>query len=90
MPTSRRSGSSWRRQRRQATVKGTPFWGPVGWLWNNVYYRVFNGNDVMMAMFGWALLLSPLILALSAYWVLRGSQGAFRRPFVPEHLRTDA
>jgi hypothetical protein len=74
---------------RRAVITGTPFWGPVGWLWNNVYYRVFNGNDVMMALFGWALLLSPVILGVSAYWVLRGSRGAFHRPFVPEHLRTD-
>ena len=73
-----------------SVVKGTPFWGPIGWMWNNVYYRVFNGNDVMMTMFGWALLLSPVILAVSAYWVLRGSRGAFHRPFVPEHLRTDS
>jgi hypothetical protein len=76
--------------RRQATIKGTPFWGPIGWMWNNVYYRVFNANNVMMALFGWALLLSPFILALSAYWVLRGARGAFHRPFVPEHLRTDS
>ena len=76
--------------RRQATIKGTPFWGPIGWMWNNVYYRVFNANNVMMAMFGWALLLSPFILVVSTYWVLRGSRGAFHRPFVPEHLRTDA
>ena len=75
---------------RDATIRGTPFWGPVGWMWNNVYYRVFNGNDVMMGMFGWALLLSPLILGVSTYWVLRGSRGAFQRPFVPEHLRSDS
>ncbi len=76
--------------RRQAAVKGTPFWGPIGWMWNNVYYRVFNANNVMMALFGWALLLSPVILVVSSYWVLRGSRGAFHRPFVPEHLRTDS
>jgi hypothetical protein len=76
--------------RRQASVRGTPFLGPIGWMWNSVYYRVFNGNDVMMGLFGWALLLSPVILVLSATWVLRGSKGAFHRPFVPEHLRTDS
>lgn len=76
--------------RRQATIRGTAFWGPIGWMWNNVYYRVFNANNVMMAMFGWALLLSPFILVSSAYWVLRGARGAFHRPFVPEHLRTDS
>ena len=75
--------------RERATIKGTPFWGPVGWMWNNVYYRVFNGNNVMMAMFGWALLLSPFILVVALRWTLRGAKGAFRRPFVPEHLRTD-
>jgi hypothetical protein len=76
--------------RRQGVAKGTPFWGPVGFMWNNVYYRVFNANNVMMALFGWALLLSPFILVLAAYSVLRGSKGAFHRPFVPEHLRTDS
>ena len=75
--------------RSQPTIKGTAFWGPIGWLWNNVYYRVFNGNDIMMVLFGWALLLSPIILVFSSIWVLRGSKGAFRRPIVPEHLRTD-
>jgi hypothetical protein len=72
-----------------ATIKGTPFLGPIGWAWNNVYYEVFNGNDIMMAMFGWALLLSPFILVFAVAWVMRGSQGAFRRPYVPPHLRTE-
>lgn len=75
--------------RQAATVKGTAFWGPVGWAWNTVYYKVFNGGDIMMAMFGWALLLSPFILVFSVYAVLKGAPGSFRRPKVPEHLRTD-
>jgi hypothetical protein len=74
--------------RQAATVKGTPFWGPIGWTWNVVYYKVFNGNDIMMGMFGWALLLSPFILVFAVYSVLKGASGAFRRPKVPEHLRS--
>jgi hypothetical protein len=76
--------------RSQAVVKGTPFLGPIGWLWNNVYYRVFSGNDVMMFLFGWSLLLSPVILVVSIIWVLRGARRGLRKPQVPEHLRFDA
>ena len=76
--------------RGQSTVKGTPFLGPIGWLWNNVYYRVFSGNDVMMALFGWALLLSPVILVVAITWVMRGAREGLRKPHVPEHLRFDA
>jgi hypothetical protein len=75
--------------RSQAVEKGTPFLGPIGWLWNNVYYRVFSGNDVMMALFGWALLLSPLILVVATIWVLRGASQGLHKPYVPEHLRVD-
>jgi hypothetical protein len=75
--------------RRATTINGTPFWGPIGWAWNNVDYKVFSGNDIMMAMFGWALLLSPFILVFSLAWVLHGSRGAFHRPYVPPHLRTE-
>ena len=75
--------------RSQTAIKGTAFLGPIGWLWNNVYYRVFGGNDVMMGLFGWALLLSPIILFLSIGWVMRGARGALRKPYVPEHLRAD-
>jgi hypothetical protein len=75
--------------RSQTAIKGTPFLGPIGWLWNTVYYRVFSGNDVMMVLFGWALLLSPVILLLSIRWVVQGARGAFRKPYVPDHLRAD-
>jgi hypothetical protein len=75
--------------RSQATIKGTPFLGPIGWLWNNVYYRVFSGNDVMMFLFGWSLLLSPVILVVSVIWVLRGAREGLHKPHVPEHLRFD-
>jgi hypothetical protein len=75
--------------RGQSTIKGTPFLGPIGWLWNNVYYRVFSGNDVMMALFGWALLLSPVILVVAITWVMRGARDGLRKPHVPEHLRFD-
>jgi hypothetical protein len=56
------------------------FLGPIGWVWNNVYYRVYQGNLVMMLIFGWALLLAPVIVVASAFLVLRGSAGAFRPP----------
>ena len=75
--------------RSQTAIKGTPFLGPIGWLWNTVYYRVFSGNDVMMGLFGWALLLSPIILVFSIVWVMKGARGALHKPHVPEHLRAD-
>jgi hypothetical protein len=75
--------------RSKTTIKGTPFFGPVGWLWNTVYYRVFSGNDVMMALFGWALLLSPIILVISVRWVMRGARQGLHKPYVPEHLRAE-
>ena len=75
--------------RSQTAIKGTPFLGPIGWLWNTVYYRVFSGNDVMMGLFGWALLLSPIILFLSIGWVMKGARGALHKPYVPDHLRAD-
>ena len=75
--------------RQKGQIKGTPFLGPIGWAWNNVYYKVFSGNDIMMGLFGWALLLSPFILVFSLFWVMKGSQGAFHRPYVPPHLRTE-
>ena len=75
--------------RSKTLIKGTPFLGPIGWLWNNVYYRVFGGNDVIMALFGWALLLSPIILVFSIRWVMQGARGALRKPHVPEQLRAE-
>lgn len=75
--------------RSKTLIKGTAFLGPIGWLWNTVYYRVFNGNDVMMALFGWALLLSPIILVVSIRWVMHGARHALHKPYVPEHLRAE-
>jgi hypothetical protein len=75
--------------RGKSVENGTPFLGPIGWLWNNVYYKVFSGNDVMMILFGWALLLSPLILVVSLRWVMRGATAGLHKPYVPEHLRVD-
>jgi len=75
--------------RKAGQIKGTPFLGPIGWAWNTVYYKVFSGNDIMMGIFGWALLLSPFILVFSVVWVMRGAQGAFRRPYVPPYLKTE-
>jgi hypothetical protein len=75
--------------RGKSAENGTPFLGPIGWLWNNVYYKVFSGNDVMMFLFGWSLLLSPVILVVSLRWVMRGATAGLHKPVVPEHLRFD-
>ena len=56
------------------------FLGPVGWIWNNVYYKVYQGNLVMMLTFGWGLLLAPILVVFCAIAVMRGAQGAFRKP----------
>jgi hypothetical protein len=64
-----------------------PFLGPIGWLWNNIYYRVFQGNNVMMAVFGWELFLSPVILVLAGAAVLRGVGAALHPPEVPDSIR---
>ena len=69
--------------RSQTAIKGTPFLGPIGWLWNTVYYRVFSGNDVMMGLFGWALLLSPIILVFSIVWVMKGVEARCTSPMSP-------
>ena len=61
-----------------AAAKG--FLGPIGWLWNNVYYRVYQGNLVMMLIFGWALFLAPILVVVCAYLVMNGATNAFRRP----------
>ena len=61
-----------------ADAKG--FLGPIGWLWNNVYYRVYQGNLVMMLIFGWALFLAPILVVVCAYLVINGGTNAFRRP----------
>jgi len=61
-----------------ANAKG--FLGPIGWMWNTVYYRVYSGNAVMMFTFGWGLFLAPLLLVFCFYAVTRGATGAFRRP----------
>jgi hypothetical protein len=61
-----------------ADAKG--FLGPIGWLWNNVYYRVYQGNLVMMLIFGWALFLAPILVVVCAYLVINGATNAFRRP----------
>ncbi len=61
-----------------ADAKG--FLGPIGWIWNTVYYRVYQGNAVMMIIFGWGLLLAPILVVVCAVAVLRGATGVFRRP----------
>jgi hypothetical protein len=74
--------------RRQPGADAKGFLGPIGWLWNNIYYRVFQGNNVMMAVFGWELFLSPVILVFAAFAVMKGAGGALRRPVVPESVRS--
>ena len=64
------------------------FLGPVGWLWNNVYYRVFEGSIPNMVLFGAPLFIAPLVLVLAMVAVLSGTRGARRRPQVPEAIRT--
>ncbi len=61
-----------------ANAKG--FLGPIGWMWNTVFYRVYSGNAVMMFTFGWGLFLAPVLLVFCFYAVTRGATGAFRRP----------
>ncbi|MEY2425053.1 MAG: hypothetical protein QOI61_625 [Actinomycetota bacterium] len=61
-----------------ANAKG--FLGPIGWMWNTVYYRVYSGNAVMMFTFGWGLFLAPVLLVFCFYAVTRGATSAFRRP----------
>jgi len=56
------------------------FLGRIGWVWNNVYYKVYQGNLVMMLTFGWGLLLAPILVVLCAIAVMRGAKGAFRQP----------
>jgi hypothetical protein len=45
-----------------------------------VYYRVYQGNLVMMLIFGWALFLAPVLVVACAYAVLNGATSAFKRP----------
>lgn len=70
-------------------TEGTPFLGPVGWLWNTVYYDIFQGDTVLMAMFGWELLLAPAILLVCAVAVFRGTKGLLKKPYVPPEIRTN-
>lgn len=73
----------------QEVPHGTPFLGPIGWLWNEIYYTIFQGNTVLMIMFGWELFLSPLILVFCAISVFRGTAGLLKKPYVPPELRTN-
>lgn len=73
----------------QEVPEGTPFLGPIGWLWNEIYYTIFQGNTVLMVMFGWELFLSPLILVWCALAVFRGTAGLLKKPYVPPELRTN-
>ena len=70
-------------------AEGTPFLGPIGWLWNTVYYDIFQGDTVLMAMFGWELLLAPVILLACAVAVFHGTKGLLKKPYVPPELRTN-
>ena len=68
--------------------QGTPFLGPIGWLWNEIYYSIFQGSTVLMIMFGWELFLSPFILVYCMLAVFRGTSGLLKKPYVPPELRT--
>lgn len=71
------------------TPHGTPFLGPIGWLWNEIYYGIFQGSVVLMVMFGWELFLSPFILVFCFLAVFRGTAGLLKKPYVPPELRTN-
>src|SRR3954451_20203986 len=70
------------------TPQGTPFLGPIGWLWNEIYYSIFQGSTVLMIMFGWELFLSPFLLVFCMLAVFRGTSGLLGKPYVPPELRT--
>jgi hypothetical protein len=74
---------------RKEAPQGTPFLGPIGWLWNEIYYSIFQGSTVLMVMFGWELFLSPFILVFCMLAVFRGTAGLLKKPYVPPELRTD-
>ena len=67
----------------------TPFLGPIGWLWNTIYYSIFQGSTVLMVMFGWELFLSPFIFVFCVVAVFRGTSGLLKKPYVPPELRTN-
>ena len=71
------------------TPQGTPFLGPIGWLWNEIYYAIFQGSTVLMVMFGWELFLSPFIFVFCLVAVFRGTAGLLKKPYVPPELRTN-
>ena len=73
----------------RATPHGDPFLGPIGWLWNEIYYSIFQGSTVLMVMFGWELFLSPFILVYCLLAVFRGTSGLLKKPYVPPELRTN-
>jgi hypothetical protein len=64
------------------------FAGPIGWLWNNVYYRIFEGSVANMVLFGTPLFIAPLVLVGAFGAVLGGTRGTRRRPEVPDAIRT--
>ena len=71
------------------TPHGSAFLGPIGWLWNEIYYSIFQGSTVLMVMFGWELFFSPFILVYCMVVVFRGTAGLLKKPYVPPELRTN-
>jgi len=69
-------------------LRARGFLGPVGWFWNNIYFRVFAGSTPNMALFGVPLFFAPVVLVGSLIAVLSGTKGARKRPYVPESIRT--
>ena len=68
--------------------QGTPFLGPIGWLWNEIYYSIFQQHRLMI-MFGWSCSSRPSSWC-SACWRpsahVRLAQEALRRR---QELRTN-
>ena len=69
-------------------LRARGFLGPIGWYWNNIYFRVFAGSTPNMVLFGVPLFFAPLVLIGSLFAVLSGTRGARRKPVVPDAIRT--
>ncbi|MBV9872376.1 MAG: hypothetical protein JO214_17325 [Frankiaceae bacterium] len=54
--------------------------GPVGWWWNQLYYGLFNGNTLLMILFGWELWLTPIFIALSVLFAILGGLSDALKP----------
>ena len=69
-------------------LRARGFLGPVGWYWNNIYFRVLAGSTPNMVLFGVPLFFAPVVLVGSLLAVLSGTKGAREasvRPRVDPH-----